>query len=259
MNILRFLQLPYVDKMEDLDDAKTTIIRSKIIWKNIFLRNLYTDFYTIFKNSLAGLSKRRKLVELGSGGGFIKKIIPDVITSDVIKLPGIDLNLSATNMPFNNESIDKFFMLNVIHHIHDARMFFKEIDRCLKKNGKLIAIEPANTLWGRFIYQHFHYEGFNPQGGWTLKSQKALSVANGALPWIIFIRDKKKFEKLFPKLKIIKITPHTPLRYLISGGLSYRQLLPSWMYAVVKNIEKLAASLSKHTGMFYTIEIEKRV
>ncbi len=256
MNILRALQLPYMNKVKDLDDPATTIIRRKIIQKNVFLKNLYTDFYTTFKNA-DDLPKSAKLVELGSGGGFIKKIIPDVITSDVIKLPEVDLEFSATNMPFKNKSIDRFFMLNVIHHIHDPQSFFEEIDRCLKKNGKLIAIEPANTLWGRFIYQHFHHEEFNPQGDWILKSQKPLSDANGALPWIIFIRDRKKFEKLFPRLKIRKIIPHTPIRYLVSGGVSYRQLLPSWMYPVVKSIEELTTPLRKYIGMFYTIEIEK--
>lgn len=258
MAILRFLQLPYMNKVKDLDDPKVTIIRMKVIQENVFLKNLYADFYTIFKDSLKDLPKGRKLIELGSGGGFIKKVIPDVVTSDVMKLPNIDSQFSAANMPFKNKSIDRFFMLNVIHHIHDTIMFFKEIDRCLKKNGKLIAIEPANTLWSRFIYQHFHHEEFNSRGGWTLKSKKALSDANGALPWIIFIRERKKFEKLFPRLKIRRIIPHTPIRYLVSGGVSYRQLLPSWMYTAVKSIEELAAPLSKYTGMFYTVEIEKR-
>ena len=149
-------------------------------------------------------------------------------------------------------------MLNVIHHIHDNRLFFKEVERCLKNKGMLVSIEPANTLWGRFIYQNFHHdEDFDPKGGWTLKSQKALSDANGALPWIIFIRDRKKFEKLFPRLKIVKVIPHTPLRYLVSGGVSHRQLLPSWMYSIVKGVEEVSSPLNKYIGMFYTIEIEK--
>lgn len=257
MNILRHFQLPYMRNTRDLDDPKITILRSRIIQKNIYLRNLYIDFYTIFKNSLVGLSERRKLVELGSGGGFIKKIIPDVITSDVIKLPDVDLQLSATRMPFKSKSIDRVFMLNVIHHINDARLFFKEIDRCLKINGRLIAIEPANTLWGRFIYTHFHYEGFDPKGNWTLKSQRALSEANGALPWIIFVRDRKKFEELFPRLKIKKIISHTPIRYLVSGGVSYKQFMPSWMYNAIKSVERLAAPFNRYIGMFYTVEIEK--
>lgn len=259
MNLLDHLQLSYVKDIKDFDDPKTTILWSKIIQEKVFLKNLYIDFYTIFKNSLKGLSGRRKLVELGSGGGFLKNIIPDIITSDVMKLPNVDLCFSATHMPFKNKSVDRFFMLNVIHHIHNSRLFFKEVDRCLKRNGKLIAIEPANTLWSRFLWKNFHhFEDFDPKGSWTLKSQKALSEANGALPWIIFFRDRKKFEELFPNLRINKITPHTPIRYLVSGGLAYRQFLSSRMYPAIKNLEKLVAPFNKYIGMFYTIEIEKR-
>lgn len=242
----------------NLDDPQTTALRKKIIQEKVFLRNLYTDFYNKFKKSLSPFTKKRKLVELGSGGGFLKDIIPDVSTSDVFKLPDIDLKFSATNMPFKNESVDRFFMLNVIHHIHDSRLFFKEVNRCLKKGGRLVAIEPANTLWGRFIYQNFHHdEQFDPRAGWTLKSQKALSDANGAIPWIIFVRDRKKFEELFPDLKIRKITAHTPIRYLVSGGLSYMQLLPSWMYPLINGLEKITTPFNRYIGMFYTIEIEK--
>jgi len=257
MTLLRFLQLPYMSKVKDLDATQTIILHSKIIQKNIFLKNIYTDFYMVFRDSLLGLPKRSKLVELGSGGGFLKKIIPDVITSDVIKLPNVDLHLSATHMPFKNESVDRFFMLNVIHHVHDARLFFKEVTRCLKRNGKLIAIEPANTVWSRFINKHFNYEDFDPQGDWVFKSQNPLLDANGALPWIIFVRDRKKFEKLFPYLKIRKIILHTPIRYLVSGGLSYRPFLPSWTYPIVKTIEELVRQVSNYIGMYYTIEIEK--
>lgn len=258
MNILRFLQLPYREEM-NLDDPKTTVLRKKIIKEKFFLRNLYSQFYLTFKNSLSGLPKKRKLVELGSGGGFIKDIIPDITTSDVFKIPGIDLKFSAIKMPFRDESIDRFFMLNVIHHIQDPRLFFKEVDRCLKSNGKLIAIEPANTLWGRIVYQNFHHdERFDPRGGWTLKTQKALSDANGAIPWIIFIRDRKKFEKQFPNLKIIKIYAHTPIQYLVSGGTSFRQLSPGWGYPIIKGLEVLLTPLNNIVGMFYTIEVEKK-
>ena len=258
MSILDFLRLPYMNEM-DLDDPKTTALRIKIIKEKIFLKSLYTTFYTIFKASLNGLPRKRKLVELGSGAGFIKEIIPGVVTSDVFKIPNIDLVFSATHMPFKNGSVDRFFMLNVIHHIQDPQVFFEEVDRSLKKNGKLVAIEPANTMWGRFIYKNIHKdEKFNPKAGWKLRSKKPLSDANGAIPWIILVRDRRKFEKLFPRLKIIKISAHAPIKYLVSGGVSFRQLLPGWMYPAVELIEKLATPLNNYVGMFYTIEIEKK-
>ncbi|MBK8443443.1 MAG: hypothetical protein IPL35_08515 [Sphingobacteriales bacterium] len=50
--------------------------------------------------------------------------------------------------------------------------------------------EPANTAWGRFFYQNFHHEPFQPEAAsWEIPSTGPLSGANGALPWIIFKRD----------------------------------------------------------------------
>ena len=69
-------------------------------------------------------------------------------TSDVIELPGVDKCFSALDMPFEDDSVDAFFMFDVLHHINDSAGFFAELNRCLKNGGKAVMIEPANTLWG---------------------------------------------------------------------------------------------------------------
>jgi SAM-dependent methyltransferase len=173
-------------------------------------------------------------------------------------------------MPFEEASVDAFLMLDVLHHIHKPRTFFKEALRCLKKGGKIIMIEPANTLWSRFIYKNFHHEPFDVRAAWELARRPVLrretrgqehggriSQANGAMPWIIFTRDRKIFEKEFPSLKIVRIRNHTPLRYLLSGGLTLRQLLPSCTYTSIKVIEYLLSPLDNLLGMFQTIELQK--
>ena len=118
-------------------------------------------------------------------------------------------------------------------------------------------IEPANTFFARFIYRHFHKEVFNIQGDWASESLCPLSGANIALPWIIFFRDKKKFIGNFPDLIIQKIYFHTPLRYLVSGGLSMRQLLPSFAYSIVKILELALSPFNRYFAMFFTIYLEK--
>ena len=256
MNIIDWLKLPEVKNIEGKDDASKTLLHAKIIWRKLFLRKLYTDFYAEFKN-IINASGGRLLVELGSGGGFIKNVMPDIKTSDVVLLPNIDLNLSADNMPFKDASVDGFFLLDVLHHIGEPFSFLKEAERCLKIGGKIVMIEPANTIWGRFIYKNFHHEAFNPLAGWSLKNGENGFMANGALPWIIFIRDNTEFAREFPGLKIKKLRFHTPLRYLISGGVSMRQLLPSFSYSLIKAIEFILAPLNRYIGMFSTIEIQK--
>jgi SAM-dependent methyltransferase len=220
------------------------------------LEKLYTDFYEIFKRTVG--ADCRKMIELGSGGGFIKEIIPSVITSDIIKVPSVDMVFSAEQMPFENESVNAFFMIDVLHHIKNPRIFFAEAQRCLKKGGKIVMVEPANTLWGRFIYKNFHHETFDTSAKWETDKTGPLSDANGALAWIIFQRDRKIFEAEFKNLKVVNISFHTPFRYLLSGGLSFRQLVPSFMYGFVKFLEICLSPFNKWLGMFETVILERR-
>lgn len=97
--------------------------------------------------------------------------MPGVITSDVLKLPNVDKVFSVCNMPFANESVDAFTMIDVLHHVAEPRAFFKEALRCLKVGGNIIMIEPANTLWSRFIYTNFHHELFDPYARWCCPKQ----------------------------------------------------------------------------------------
>ena len=256
MNLLKHLKQPQSREIENLDDPQTTILHSQIIKEKVFLRNLYTDFYKTFKESIS--SNADKMIELGSGGGFIKEIIPGVITSDIIKLPNVDMTFSAEQIPFENNSVDAFFMIDVLHHIKKPRVFFVEAQRCLKSGGKIVMIEPANTLWSRLICKNFHHELFDPSAGWEMAKTGPLSDANGAMAWIIFQRDRKLFELEFKNLKISSISFHTPFRYILSGGLTYKQLVPSFMYGFVNFLEICLRPFSKWLGMFETIVLEKQ-
>lgn len=256
MKIIERLRLPERKSIQDLDDPQTTLLHAEIIRKKPFLKRLYVDFYNQFKRTISN-PDTKLLVELGSGGGFIKDVIPNVITSDIMELPNVDKRFSALDMPFEDNTVDAYFMIDVLHHISNAHAFFKELQRCLKVGGKIIMIDVANTLWGRFIHQNFHHELFDPHGGWGVQGSGPLSSANGAIPWIIFERDRMRFEKEFPSLKILKLKPHTPFRYLASGGLSMRQLVPSFAYNVVKTVEIILSPFNRFLGMFLTVEIEK--
>ena len=256
MKLLDWLRLKETKDI-DLDDPSTTLLHGQIVRQKLFLKKTYLDFYREFQNAFPD-TKSKTLIELGSGGGFLKEIMPEVITSDVLQLPNVDKVFSALSMPFADASVDAFFMVDVLHHISDAELFFKEALHCLKPGGKIIMVEPANTPFGRFIYKNFHHEHFDPSGHWHLEATGPLSVANGAIPWIVFTRDREIFENKFPSLKILRFQPHTPFRYLISGGLSLRQLLPSFMYPLVKGVEFLLTPLNRLLGMFQTIELQKR-
>jgi SAM-dependent methyltransferase len=258
MKVIEWLKLPEARDIKDLDAPSATLVHRGIIQKKPFLKRLYVDFYKQFQEAMPDYEKEL-LVEIGSGGGFIKEVIANVITSDILKLPNVDKVFSALDMPLEDASIDAFFMVDVLHHITAPRAFFKEALRCLKVGGKIVMIEPANTCWSRFIYKNFHHEPFDTQAGWEMAGGKEhpVSQGNGALPWIIFSRDRALFEEEFPTLRIVRIRNHTPLRYLLSGGLTLRQLVPSVTYPVIKAIEYILSPADNLLGMFQTIELEK--
>ncbi len=123
MKVIEWLKLPETRCIKDLDDPATTLLHAQIVQKKTFLRKLYIDFYKQFRKAVSD-TERKVAVELGSGGGFIKKVIPNAITSDILELPNVDKVFSASNMPFENDSVDAFLMFDVIHHVVDPKAFF---------------------------------------------------------------------------------------------------------------------------------------
>jgi SAM-dependent methyltransferase len=256
-SVLSWLKLPEATEVQDLDDPNNIYVLRQIIQRKPFLRKTYIRFYKDLLVRTKDAPPDGLFIELGSGAGFLKSMAPYVVTSDVLPYEGVDRVFSALDMPFEDESVSAFMMIDVLHHIKDSRLFFKEMQRCLKPGGKIVMIEPANTPWSSFIYRNFHHEPFDIQGGWGFKEGGPLSGANMAIPWIIFERDLRIFNQDFPCLKVRDISAHTPLQYLISGGLSMRQLLPSWTCQVVQVLEYFLKPFNSFMGMFMTIELEQ--
>jgi len=240
----------------DLDSPERTEFHGRIIKEKVFLRKLYREWYSLLTKNKPLLPKG-KMIEIGSGGGFLKEIEPEVLCTDFLDLPTNDLTFSALEMPFAANEVSAIFMIDTFHHIPDIKQFLKEVERVLAPDGLLLMIEPANSIWGRFIYKNFHHEPFDVRGGWSIPNSGPLSGANGALPWIVFKRDYKLFESLFPNLKLTDQKYHTPFRYLLSGGVSFKSLVPGATYPFFSFLDKLFVTVSRQISMFVTITIRK--
>ncbi len=64
-----------------IDDLRTTHRRSQIIQQKVFLWRIYEEWYASIASALP--SVEGLVLELGSGAGFMKDIIPGLITSEV--------------------------------------------------------------------------------------------------------------------------------------------------------------------------------
>ena len=251
--------LPQADHL-DLDGPQAIGVHRNIILSKPFLKKLYGDFYAELQkqaSELAALPGR--LLELGSGGGFLKSVIPDVITSDVCEEASIDQVVFADKLPFEAGSLKGIFCLNVLHHLAQPEPLFQEALRTLVSGGRVALIEPFNSAWSRLFYKNFHYEPFDETMiEWTMPEQGRLSTSNQALAWIIFHRDRDRFETLFPGLRIKTLRPHTVTRYALSGGLTYRAFAPSVSFPFFTALDNLLSTLPKVFPIFETIILEKR-
>ena len=43
------------------------------------------------------------VLELGSGGGFLKKLLPGLITSDILHIPSVDIVIDGQCLPIKTE------------------------------------------------------------------------------------------------------------------------------------------------------------
>jgi len=233
----------------DIDSPTTTSLRKAIIQENGFLLRLYQEWYTFLASVLPASPGR--ILELGSGAGFFKDFVPGLIKTEIFTCSHIDLVLDGCNLPFSDSALAGIAMTNVLHHISRPQQFLKEAARCVRPGGIMAMIEPWVSPWSKFVYTRLHHEPFDPQAQeWQFPSSGPVSGANSALPWIIFERDRPRFELEFPEWQIRSLNPCLPFRYLVSGGVSRRALMPAWSFPFWRDLEKALSPWMKHLAMF---------
>ncbi len=240
-----------------VDDPATTELRKKIISSKPFLKSIYDEWYTLLAENLP--RGEGQILELGSGGGYCARFIPGVITSEAFSCPGVQIVVDAQQLPFAAQSLRAIVMTNVLHHLPDVRRFFSGAVPCLRPGGRILMIEPWVTSWSRFVYRRLHPEPFHPEvSDWSFSTTGPVSGANVALPWIVFARDRGKFESAFPELSVEQIRSFLPFRYLLSGGVAMRSLMPGFTHEAWAGFERLLESQMPRLGMFAFIVVRRR-
>ncbi|WP_417915239.1 class I SAM-dependent methyltransferase [Candidatus Electronema sp. JM] len=251
-----FLQHPLAANL-DLDSPDAPLIHRQIINSKPFLQNIYQEWYQEIIRNLPD-HPGRNIIELGSGGGNLQNILPDIITSNIHPTGSVNIVLDGQCLPFSTASLDAIVMVDVFHHLPDVDKFFKESIRCLAEKGRIIMIEPWITTLSAVIYKHLHHEPCLPdRKSWDFPTTGPLSGANLALPWIVFERDRNLYLDRYSPLKIKTIRIDWPFVYLLSGGVSMKTLVPERSYPLVRKMERLLSPIMKHLAMFAIIVLEK--
>ncbi len=243
----------------DFNSAEASALAQRALREKKCLNDIYREIYGMIMTAKEKyLAKGNRILEIGSGGDFVKTLFPQVITSDVKPLASVDMVFSAECLPFEDGSLDAIISVFVLHHIPDVTKFLKEAYRCLKPGGGIICVETYYSPFARFIYKNFHPEPFNEKApDWLVKSNGPMTGSNQALSYLMLERDKETFKKLFPGFRIVYRKPFGFLRYMLTGGLWLEQKAPDWMFTILKAVEILLAPLMRYIGLHHIFVIKK--
>lgn len=196
-------------------------------------------------------------VELGAGVAFGKKWLPGIISSDLVLNEFLDMEIDAQSIPFGDESVGNFVLVNAFHHIPDVGRFLGEAERCLAPGGRIVLVEP---YWGglaAFIYKVFHPEPFSRRQREWYQERSDRWDSNQALAWIVFTRDRVKFSRSFAKLRVLEMRPFGEIGYLVSGGVYGRTKLKSDTLIKIDDFLEKLGSWWNPMRFFALIVIEK--
>ena len=254
------LREPRLDDV-DIDGDDRIAVHREILQRKPMLKGVFDEIYEkLWRLDQKHFEGEGKRVEIGAGVSGFKKLHPDLVTTDILPAEHLDMVLDAHAMDLPDASVRAFFGLNCFHHFHDPEQFFRELLRTLVPGGGCILVEPYyGPVAARFYENVFDSETFDSSQERWQSDAGVMQDANQALSCIVFQRDRDRFERLFPELEIVEARwlRNYP-RYLLSGGLNFRQLLPSFTIPVIKAMELLLVPVGRLCALHHYIVLRKR-
>ena len=207
---------------------------NRLAWQNKpRLRAVYRGFHELIVSRL-DRSVPGLIVELGSGMGSIKDVIPDCVTTDLFANPWLDRQENAYRMGFADGAVSNLILFDVWHHLRYPATALAEFRRVLAPAGRVIIFDPAISWTGRIAYGLFHHEplamrlpitwdapaGFKPE-------DSDYFAAQGAATRIFW---KNEGRERLVGWSLVEATPVPSFEYFATGGFSGPQIGGSRLY-----------------------------
>ena len=226
-----------------IDFFRDLVNKNYRIWnRKPLLRKIYVGFHKLMATYLSKLQDS-KIVELGSGMGNIHETILQCIRTELFPFPWIDQIENAYELTFSDNSVSDLLMVDVFHHLRYPGMALKEFHRVLKRNGRVIMIEPGLSWLGYIVYGLLHSEpiGLAKEITWFAPDEWSPDeldyyAAQGNATYI-FVHGQ--LADLLNDWKIVEVKRIVGISYIASGGYSGPQLYPTFAYPFLKFIDKI--------------------
>jgi SAM-dependent methyltransferase len=205
------------------------------------LRAVYHEWFAQLLCCVEGL---HPIVEIGAGPGFFKEYCPQLISTDVIPTPYVDVVCDAGSLPFQSGSIGAVVMVDVLHHLPKPLEFLAEASRVLHPGGRIAMIEPWITVPSYLLYRYFHHEDCSlavdvrcPFG----ELDKMAFDGNAAIPFKLL----KQWKPGAASLRLLQAAPFLGLPYLATLGFQRAHPLPQTLIGMARVCEQFLRPLRK--------------
>ncbi len=227
------------------------LARSAEKWRDsAALRAVYEDIFAEVRERLSP----GPTLEIGSGIGLAKTLLPELTTSDVEKTPYVDRALSAYDLAQEAGAWANVFAFDVLHHLREPLRFLAAAGAALRPGGRLVLVEPAATPVGRWFYRFFHHEPCRPEEigpPFDFSGGKG-EFANMGMAWALFVEHRAEVEhRLFAfGLRLDEVRMRDGIAYPLTGGFSKPALLPACALRVLLAGERaLPAMVRRKIGL----------
>lgn len=244
-----------------VDSGEFVELHRSILLSKPIMRQVFAEFYQAILDADArwfrGPGAR---IELGAGSSVFDQMHPAVISTDVKMASTIRAVVDAQQMPFRPGAVRALYGINCFHHFPDPDAFFRELVGGLAPGAGCVLIEPYHgPLAAQFYRRLFATERFDrSQQGWASTAAGPMTGANQALSYIVFARDGAEFARRYPGLEVVEQRPLTNYpRYILSGGLNFRALIPGWSGGAVKALEAVARPVARYLALHHLIVIRR--
>lgn len=247
----------------DVDDDRRLALHAEMLRRKPMLVQVFAECHRAFMD----LDRRHfgategARIELGAGVAPVRGSYPDVLATDVVAAAGLDRVIDALDMDLADGSVRALYGQNCFHHFPDPARFLAEAQRVLAPGGGVILIEPYHGPLASLLFKRlFATEGFDKRvPGWTTVSSGPMTGANQALSYVVFVRDRPELERRFPELELLALEPlDNYVRYLVSGGLNFRQLAPDAAIPWLRRLERVLRPARRVLALHHVIVLRRR-
>jgi hypothetical protein len=141
-------------------------------------------------------------------------------------------------------------------------VFFREAARILRPGGRVLMVEPAITWGSSLFYRLLHHEPVRTSadvlGEGNPDPRRDPYDSNQAIPTLIATRDRERFHRLCPTLRIALVQWFSFAAYPLSGGFQPWSLVGEGFARRLLRIERaLEPALGRLTAFRILLVVEK--